>query len=662
MMPRAVYHDGQRLNSDRIRKLTCAIVAVTSLFLQAVPAESCSAFSIVTPNITYHSTLAISTKIVTLNAIPPTPPPPSTPYASHSYLAGVGLRSTLNMGLSEGFEPAKIWGSVSQGLLQGVTNIGLNFATQELGLNPLLANIGFSAISGAINAGIQAATGGSQNVFQTLFQSYEKNALTFLGYSDPNSPGYAWQQAAYISQILDFSDIVRERGLTEALNTYGASFFNAVAVNNIVQSGASLGQYFADKLQAGQYTVKVDQKTGTEYKEVGIGQEGEYGAGLFTGSAETGWTLSGRTEAYGDTSFWGFGDVGVDAYGKMGFTDAELATVYNGIWRENQTIDGGLQVYADVCDLHSGDTLLTVTPKDIGGWNIYNDGGEYVDAMISAPGLGLEEEYLFDNGVANYYQEDADIGILGDDGNILTDVDATLRVTFDENGNVKNRELVVGDGFSDLFLSEDGILLLNQFGNETYIPFKTSALSPSPNTKKVLYILHNGIFNPQREGIAPHTTRRFKDELVRQGVNEKTIFLEPVYEREERGKPREDIQRWLKDSLFNEDVIADEIFQKYLAVYQALTPEERIALKVGVTYSGSFNPYLRAIEKYNMNIETIVNYGGQSIKGVFSGYEINNTYIKNVINIWGENDFYGKLVQEKNFTNVNMINIELKIY
>ncbi|MCL5072123.1 MAG: hypothetical protein M1308_14725 [Actinobacteria bacterium] len=148
--------------------------------------------------------------------------------------------------------------------------------------------------------------------------------------------------------------------------------------------------------------------------------------------------------------------------------------------------------------------------------------------------------------------------------------------------------------------------------------------------------------------------------MVKQGVDEKTIFLEPVYEREERGRPRADIQRWLRDSLFNEDVIADEIFQKYLVVYQSLTPEQRAALKVGITYSGSFNPYLRALEKYNMNIETIVNYGGQSLKGVFSGYQINNAHIKNVINIWGENDFYGKLVQEKKFTNVNVINIELK--
>jgi hypothetical protein len=112
------------------------------------------------------------------------------------------------------------------------------------------------------------------------------------------------------------------------------------------------------QILSGQYIIKTDPKTGTQYAEVGIGQDGDYGAGLFTGNAETGWTLSGKTEEYGDTSFWGFGDVGIDAYGKMGFTDAELMTVYNEIWKERQTIDGGLQIYADVCDLRGARPIM----------------------------------------------------------------------------------------------------------------------------------------------------------------------------------------------------------------------------------------------------------------------------------------------------------------
>jgi hypothetical protein len=178
----------------------------------------------------------------------------------------VGIRSTISAGLTHDFKPDVIWGSVTQGLLQGVTNIGLNFATEELGISPLLANIGFSAISGAINAGIQAATGGSRDVFGSLFKTYTDNVLTFLGSGDPSN---AWQQAAYISQILDFSNIVQERGLVDALNSYGAGFFNAVAVNQIVQSGMSIGQYFATKLAAGQYTTRTLQD-GTVVKEVAV--------------------------------------------------------------------------------------------------------------------------------------------------------------------------------------------------------------------------------------------------------------------------------------------------------------------------------------------------------------------------------------------------------
>jgi len=70
------------------------------------------------------------------------------------------------MGL-QGADPSQIWTSVTQGLLQGVTNIGLNYATQELGLNPPLANIGFSAISSALNASIQSLMpAGEKNVFK----------------------------------------------------------------------------------------------------------------------------------------------------------------------------------------------------------------------------------------------------------------------------------------------------------------------------------------------------------------------------------------------------------------------------------------------------------------------------------------------------------------
>jgi hypothetical protein len=162
-----------------------------------------------------------------------------------------------------------MWNSVTTGLLQGVANIGLNFATQGLGLDPLLANLGFSAISTAINAGIQVGLGVEKDVFGSLFSTYKQNTLTFLGYADPKSPSYAWQEAAYIAQIQDFTKIVMERGLVEALNAYGTGFFNAVAINSIVQSGQTIGDYFKRELDEGRYSQRT-LKDGKEVKEVTV--------------------------------------------------------------------------------------------------------------------------------------------------------------------------------------------------------------------------------------------------------------------------------------------------------------------------------------------------------------------------------------------------------
>jgi len=61
-----------------------------------------------------------------------------------------------------------------------------------------------------------------------------------------------------------------------------------------------------------------------------------------------------------------------------------------------------------------------------------------------------------------------------------------------------------------------------------------------------------------------------------------------------------------------------------------------------------------------MNIETIVNYGGPSIKGAYNTDAIANTHLKTIINIYGENDQYGKLVKDKTFTGIEVLNIELK--
>ncbi len=181
-----------------MRKLCSVIILALFLTIQAVPAESCSTFQVANPNlIKINDSVLLKTSHW-------------SHYVSQSYLAGIGIRSSLQAGLSSNMDPTKIWNSVTTGLLQGVTSIGLNFAAQELNIPPLLTNLGFSLISTALNAGVQATIGDNpqhKSVFELMFDTYENNALTFLGYGNSDDPGYAWQQAAYISQILDFSNL-----------------------------------------------------------------------------------------------------------------------------------------------------------------------------------------------------------------------------------------------------------------------------------------------------------------------------------------------------------------------------------------------------------------------------------------------------------------------
>lgn len=337
-----------------------------------------------------------------------------------------------------------MWQGITDGLLQGVTNIGLNFATSELGLDPLLANIGFSAISGAINAGIQTATGGSQDIFKTIFETYEKNALNFLGYTEPGTSLSPWQQAAYMSQILDFSNIVQERGLVDALNTYGAGFFNAVAVNNIVQSGMSIGQYFASKLAAGQYGTRTLQD-GTEVKEVAVKDGDNTLANAFFQQKQVGedtyWDLIGYEEFISGDSYLGWGDFGVDAYGKLGYTDAEIYSAF-GSGIQFQRIENGLQAYAEIKDLQ-GNTLLIIEPTADGDYNFYNSYGEYVDAKIEAYSQPLT--ISLKDGFATYsnssfisnFLYDGDIERLSEYGFTVEDLyGAQLSLTTSSDGTV----------------------------------------------------------------------------------------------------------------------------------------------------------------------------------------------------------------------------------
>ncbi len=148
-----------------------------------------------------------------------------------SYLAGVGIRSTLNAGLTHDFMPDVIWGGVQSGLLRGITSIGINYATQELGINPFIANLSAAAMAGGIE-GLLEGRNPIEGIFDTYFRA--GIGLLTLGGDGGNNP---WLRAAYISQVLDFSQIIQERGIVNALDTYATGFLHQQTINEIWKQG-----------------------------------------------------------------------------------------------------------------------------------------------------------------------------------------------------------------------------------------------------------------------------------------------------------------------------------------------------------------------------------------------------------------------------------------
>jgi hypothetical protein len=148
-----------------------------------------------------------------------------------SYLAGVGIRSTINAGLTHDFKPDVIWGSVQNGLLRGITSVALEWGAESLGLSPLIGSLTSAAIAGGLEALLMG-----QNPVQEIYETYFRagTGLLTLGYDGSDNP---WLRAAYISQVLDFSQIVQERGIANALETYSAGFLHQQTINEIWKQG-----------------------------------------------------------------------------------------------------------------------------------------------------------------------------------------------------------------------------------------------------------------------------------------------------------------------------------------------------------------------------------------------------------------------------------------
>ncbi len=161
------------------------------------------------------------------------------------------LSSSLGGILNQDFSLAPNIGTgvingIGEGLLRGAVSIGIDYAVGEADLDPLLGSLATRAITGAI----EGALGGG-NIFGGIFNAFKDSALNVarLGVSG-NDP---FSQTLYLQKVLGFSEIIKQRGLANAVETYATGILHQDSIESILTSFSSVGAWLQDKLNRQDY-------------------------------------------------------------------------------------------------------------------------------------------------------------------------------------------------------------------------------------------------------------------------------------------------------------------------------------------------------------------------------------------------------------------------
>ncbi|MBU9888862.1 MAG: VCBS repeat-containing protein, partial [Candidatus Omnitrophica bacterium] len=176
----------------------------------------------------------------------------------------------------------------------------------------------------------------------------------------------------------------------------------------------------------------------------------------------------------------------------------------------------------------------------------------------------------------------------------------------------------------------------------------------------VSFVASNGIWNTRPEGVPPDYEINLMNRLVERGVDPSGILLVPLYE---NGDPVTDSLSWIVDALGG-DQLTHELMNKLDQKWVTLTEAQRAAGVTAVMYSGSTNPFLKALDQRDYNVSTVIALGSPTLEGVFSDGTIDNPNVRRVINIYGENDFVPLAGGNKYFTGPDgspIENINIKI-
>ena len=253
-----------------------------------------------------------------------------------SQLAGMPIKAGIGNIANPATRGQGIVNSMWEGLKSGVTAVGVNMATQALGLDPFAGSLVSRTLSGAISGAISP----SHNVFQGVYDAFRSsvgNFSTIPPPPDPKDPRFiqngVWNRAAYegaigqyeasrpvwmaqtMAKTNNFSDEIRQYGLAQAMENYATSIFHRDSVESLVQSFGSIKNAITQRMQ--QNKIKnITLEDGTQAKKLSLFDNKEL-------------SLLYKEDPFGNTSL-------------LGITEDELERRYQEIRADRQTNTAGM--------------------------------------------------------------------------------------------------------------------------------------------------------------------------------------------------------------------------------------------------------------------------------------------------------------------------------
>ena len=294
--------------------------------------------------------------------------------------AGIGaqLQGGVNVGTN-------IINAINDGIVRGAVSLGISYATQSIS-NPLLASLTARAVTGTIDG----ALGG--NVFQGIYKAFTQSALNVarLGISGDDP----WSQAQYLQRVINFSTIIQQKGLAQAIDDSATQILTEDSINSILKSYSSVKNFIQDAINQ------------NNFQRIQVGSSFFRRLTLSNGDSIT------ATDNYTDLTRIQKGSEIIDAtyggsFGKVDDTFGAIAADHQATIGDQfnsytlfEKIKNGQQSYAEIKD-STGKTVLIIEPSGNDHYNVYNSYGDYVDAKISRP--VDNKEYQISSGMLDSY-------------------------------------------------------------------------------------------------------------------------------------------------------------------------------------------------------------------------------------------------------------------